>query len=239
VKLDEKLVRFTGQWVVSRTRDVAPTHNSRDCVRRRRVARKDGELRLQQQLRRAKPSVQGRPPASSRESTCKRPRTRSATRGIPEQPGVECGTRPGGSTPLRLRGHACRTWTVEPGFEIELPRQTETSAFRYWRWFERFEGLEFRHSSAMVVRPVGVAVVAGASALYNWGTGINYYPAEGLAPFLADSQEVEAGLTVRRDVTSARRRVVSLLAAGTRRRGRRLQQPHSSHAGELSGQPPS
>jgi predicted porin len=31
----------------------------------------------------------------------------------------------------------------------------------------------------------------------RWGTGINYYPAAGLEPFLASQQEIEAGVTIR------------------------------------------
>jgi hypothetical protein len=35
------------------------------------------------------------------------------------------------------------------------------------------------------------------NAFAEWGTGINYYPAEGLAPFLANRQSLESGVTFR------------------------------------------
>ncbi len=92
-------------------------------------------------------------------------------------------------------GHL-QEWTVEPGFEIEFPGQTEIGA-RYWNSYERFEGLEFRHHQAGVYASTEWLHWLSGNVFYRWGTAINYYPAEGLRPFLADMQEAEAGLTFR------------------------------------------
>ena len=87
-------------------------------------------------------------------------------------------------------------WTVEPGFELEFPGQTEIGA-RHWQTFERYESLEFRRHSTGIYADSAWLHWLSASAFWRWGTGINYYPAEGLAPFLADYQSAEAGVTLR------------------------------------------
>jgi hypothetical protein len=87
-------------------------------------------------------------------------------------------------------------WSVEPGFEIEFPGQTEIGV-RYWQRFERFEGIEFRrHSSALYASTEWLKWLSLKGSV-DWGENINYYPADGLEPFLADGTTVEAGATVR------------------------------------------
>jgi hypothetical protein len=87
-------------------------------------------------------------------------------------------------------------WTIEPGAEVELPGQTEIGV-RHWQEMERFGGADFRlHTSAAYAATSWISWLGG-SVFYRWGTGINYYPAEGIAPFLAGTQEVEANVTLR------------------------------------------
>ena len=87
-------------------------------------------------------------------------------------------------------------WAIEPGVEVELPGQTEIGA-RHWQEMERFEGIDFRlHTSALYASTSWISWLGG-SAFYRWGTGINYYPGEGLVPLLAATHEVEAKLTLR------------------------------------------
>jgi hypothetical protein len=93
-------------------------------------------------------------------------------------------------------GGAIQDWSVEPGFEIELAGQTMLMA-RHWQTFERFEDLEFRRHSTMLLFESEWLKWLSASARVEWGTGINYYPAEGLAPFLADSAGSEIGVTLK------------------------------------------
>ena len=87
-------------------------------------------------------------------------------------------------------------WSVEPGFEIEFPGQTEIGV-RHWQRFERFEGIEFRRQSSMVRASTEWLKWLGLNGGVDWGENINYYPADGLEPFLADGTSVEVGATVR------------------------------------------
>lgn len=94
-------------------------------------------------------------------------------------------------------------WTIEPGFEAELPGQTGIG-LRHWNIFERFEGVEFRRHSTMAYASTAWLSWLTAEARVEAGTDINYYPAPGLAPFLADAVGAELGVTVK---PSARLRI--------------------------------
>jgi len=87
-------------------------------------------------------------------------------------------------------------WSVEPGFEIEFPGQTQIGV-RRWQVFERFEGIEFRRQSSMVDVSTEWLKWLSLNGSIDWGENINYYPAEGLDPFLANGTSAEVGSTVR------------------------------------------
>jgi hypothetical protein len=87
-------------------------------------------------------------------------------------------------------------WQLEPGFEMELPGQTEIGAM-YAGAFERYEGIEFRRGGGMIRASTEWLTWFGGNIHYFRGSGINYYPAEGLEPFLGTEQSVEAGITLR------------------------------------------
>jgi hypothetical protein len=87
-------------------------------------------------------------------------------------------------------------WRVETGFEIEFPGQTQIEG-RHWQRFERFEGTEFRRQSTQVEGSTEWLKWLSLNGSVGWGDNINYYPAEGLEPFLGDGISVEAGATVR------------------------------------------
>jgi len=87
-------------------------------------------------------------------------------------------------------------WSVEPGFEIEFPGQTEIGV-RRWQVFERFDGIEFRRQSSMVRASTAWLKWLSFNGSVDWGENINYYPADGLEPFLADGTSIEAGTTIR------------------------------------------
>jgi len=91
---------------------------------------------------------------------------------------------------------ALQEWTIEPAFDVELAGQTQLGV-RHWETFERFEGIDFRHRTSAVYGETQWWSWFTASVFARWGTGINYYPAPGLPPFLADMQEVESGVTLR------------------------------------------
>lgn len=87
-------------------------------------------------------------------------------------------------------------WTIEPGFELQFAGQTEIG-LRHWNIFERYEGYDFRRQSTAVYASTEWLSWLNLNGSADWGTAINYYPAEGLEPFLADSVEVEAGFTLK------------------------------------------
>ena len=87
-------------------------------------------------------------------------------------------------------------WSVEPGFEMEFAGQTEVGLM-YIGAFERYEGLEFRRDGAMVRASTEWLSWLSANVHYFRGSAINYYPAEGLVPFLGAEQSVETGFTLR------------------------------------------
>jgi hypothetical protein len=87
-------------------------------------------------------------------------------------------------------------WSVEPGFEMEFAGQTEVG-FMHVEAFERYEGIEFRRGGGMVRASTEWLSWLSANLHYFRGSGINYYPVEGLAPFLGSEQSVEAGFTLK------------------------------------------
>ena len=93
-------------------------------------------------------------------------------------------------------GGQLQDWQLEPGVEIELPGQTEVGVM-YVEAFERYEGTEFRRGGGMVRAGTEWFSWLGANVHYFRGRGINYYPAEGIEPFLGTEQSVEAGFTLR------------------------------------------
>ena len=93
-------------------------------------------------------------------------------------------------------GGQLQDWQVEPGFQMEFPGQTEVGAM-YFGAFERYEGIEFHRGGAMVRANTGWLSWLSMDLHYFRGSGINYYPAEGLDPFLGTEQSVEAGFTLR------------------------------------------
>jgi hypothetical protein len=91
---------------------------------------------------------------------------------------------------------ALEEWTIEPGLELQFAGQTEIGV-RHWNIFERYEGYDFRRQSTAVYASTQWLSWLNLNGSADWGTAINYYPAEGLEPFLADSVEVEAGFTLK------------------------------------------
>jgi hypothetical protein len=93
-------------------------------------------------------------------------------------------------------GGELQEWTVEPALEVELPGQTVLGV-RQWTSFERFAGIDFRPTQAAVYGDTSWLDWLSTEVFYRWGTGINYYPPGGIAPFLGNAQEVQASATFR------------------------------------------
>lgn len=92
-------------------------------------------------------------------------------------------------------GHL-QEWVVEPGAEIELPGQTEIGV-RHWRNLERYEGTDFRFHTSAAYASTSWLKWLSLDAFYRWGRGINFEPADGLAPFLGARRDLEGGVTLR------------------------------------------
>jgi hypothetical protein len=87
-------------------------------------------------------------------------------------------------------------WRVNPGFNLEMPRGTFLGA-NTSQTFERFENINFRRHDASVVLHSEYFKRATFDFNYSRGTRINYDPAPGLAAFLANGSDLQAGFTLR------------------------------------------
>jgi hypothetical protein len=87
-------------------------------------------------------------------------------------------------------------WRVNPAFNIQMPRSTFGGA-GLTDIFERFQNINFRRHDANVFLHTEYFKRATLDLNYSAGTRINYTPAAGLAPFLANGNELQATLTLR------------------------------------------
>ena len=87
-------------------------------------------------------------------------------------------------------------WRVNPGFNIEMPRGTFLGA-NTSQTFERFQNINFRRHDTNLFLHTEYSKRATFDFNYSRGTRTNYEPAPGLAPFLANGSELQAGFTLR------------------------------------------
>ncbi|MEI6667664.1 MAG: DUF5916 domain-containing protein [Acidobacteriota bacterium] len=87
-------------------------------------------------------------------------------------------------------------WSVRPGFDLELPGQTELFAGAV-RAFERFDGIAFDRAAAFAHVSTQWLSWLAVQGEYTTGTAINYYPAAGFEPFLGNEQVAELGVTLK------------------------------------------
>lgn len=99
---------------------------------------------------------------------------------------------------LLLRDHTGRVqdWAVAPEWGFDWKGQTELEITRT-EAFERFAEIDFRRRSTRVFFRTELVPWLIWSASATWGTGINFVPGGRLAPFLADSMTVRAGVSFR------------------------------------------
>ncbi len=87
-------------------------------------------------------------------------------------------------------------WEVNPEFDLELTRQTYLFA-GHEQSFELFEGIEFRkHATDFNFQSHWFSWLSGGGG-FAWGTEINFFPGEGIRPFLASGREAEVSVTLR------------------------------------------
>ena len=93
--------------------------------------------------------------------------------------------------------HAGRlqNWTVEPGFQVVLPRLTSISVAGE-QDYEYYQGVEFREHSVMAAVASSWFKWMDLNANYWMGASPNYYPAEGLSPFLANSNNLSVDMVL-------------------------------------------
>ena len=87
-------------------------------------------------------------------------------------------------------------WRSGGGFDLELVRSTYISATIAHN-FERFQNINFHRHDANIGLHTEYFKRATFDFSYASGTRINYNPAAGLNPFLANGNELQAGCTLR------------------------------------------
>jgi hypothetical protein len=87
-------------------------------------------------------------------------------------------------------------WRVNPAFNVQMPGSTYMGA-GVAQIFERFDNINFRRHDANVFLHTEYLKRVNFDFNYAAGTRINYSPAPGVAAFLANGSELQAGFTLR------------------------------------------
>jgi hypothetical protein len=87
-------------------------------------------------------------------------------------------------------------WEVAPEFALELTRMTTLGA-KHSESYELYQNLEFRKQQTQGYFISQWTKWFAMNSSFTQGTGVNYYPAPGVRPFLAADSEGVLGLTLR------------------------------------------
>ena len=87
-------------------------------------------------------------------------------------------------------------WFYGAYFGMYFTGATSLSIQRY-EWMELYQDLPFRKHSTDVTLSTGWLRWLGLSATYSRGTEVNFYPADSVAPFLADKRDASLTLSLR------------------------------------------
>lgn len=87
-------------------------------------------------------------------------------------------------------------WELRFPFEFNFRKQTNLF-LRRGESMTRFGGTEFRHHENLVTFSTSYVSWLGGFVSYGQGTRPNFFPAQGVAPFLAEFRDIQAGLTFR------------------------------------------
>ncbi|HSL21087.1 MAG TPA: DUF5916 domain-containing protein [Vicinamibacterales bacterium] len=90
---------------------------------------------------------------------------------------------------------ALQEWDVRSEFQLELKGQTEIE-LNHQEEMERFAGIEFRKRETSVGFETGWLKWFEFSTNVERGNEINFFPGEGVEPFLADSTNAEVSLSL-------------------------------------------
>jgi hypothetical protein len=88
-----------------------------------------------------------------------------------------------------------QNWSLAQGFDATLPNMTYLSA-SHVESFERYSDTGFRKNSTGVFASTAWLKWMETALNYSWGRSINYYPPDGMQPFLADSNYGTATVTL-------------------------------------------
>jgi hypothetical protein len=87
-------------------------------------------------------------------------------------------------------------WEGGAEFDVEFPSDTRFEV-GFDRVYERYEGLDFHRSAFRAYGATSWLKWLSLEGFFRTGTAINYYPADGMTPFLADTTQTWLGLTLR------------------------------------------
>ncbi|MBV8517211.1 MAG: carbohydrate binding family 9 domain-containing protein [Acidobacteria bacterium] len=86
-------------------------------------------------------------------------------------------------------------WSIAPTYDWTWTRATDLQ-LTWEQSYELFAGQEFnKHFGTIYLKSEATRWLT-AHASYSQGTGVNYFPANGITPFLADRRLAEAGVTL-------------------------------------------
>ena len=109
------------------------------------------------------------------------------------------GLRPFHGRRAQLRPRApARELILRPGFSFNLPRLTSFGV-SHNESYELYQGIGFRESSTHFSVSTAWYKWLQLNANYSQGRQPNYYPADGVLPFLGSSNNASATLTIRPD----------------------------------------
>jgi hypothetical protein len=87
-------------------------------------------------------------------------------------------------------------WVASPSFVVNLAGQTQVKV-SWSRSLERFQEIDFQKHSTIASFSTAWLDWLTVSAFFDRGVGVNYYPAPGLAPFQADTEDATLSVTLR------------------------------------------
>jgi hypothetical protein len=87
-------------------------------------------------------------------------------------------------------------WQLNVPFSLQLKRSTNITA-GHLEIFERYQEIPFREHATYGTFSTELLNWASLDLSYVRGTNINYYPAQGIAPFLAQSNDAGIGIVLR------------------------------------------
>ena len=87
-------------------------------------------------------------------------------------------------------------WLVRYPFQLDFKHQSGLFA-RYAQSMERFAGIEFSERETLINGNTSYVKWMDASVFFSTGTRPNFYPPDGVAPFLANFRDLTLSLTFR------------------------------------------